>query len=77
MNNMETIPILGIQVWLIVKILACILLSMYLVFSLVVVRQVKLMTSTLQLGYEGMARFLAYAHLIFAIIVLIAALVIL
>lgn len=74
---METIPIIGIELWLVIKILACILLGMYIIFSLVVVRQVKMMTDTLQLGFEGPVRFLAYAHLIFAVTVLIAALVIL
>lgn len=50
---------------------------MYLVFALVVVRQVKMMTSTLQLGFEGPAKMLSYIHLIFAILVLISAIVIL
>lgn len=74
---MDTLPILGIQIWVIIKILSIILLGMYLIFSLVVVRQVKLMTDTLQLGFESFARFLAYAHLIFAVLVLLAAIIIL
>lgn len=71
------IPVIGIQTWLVVKIAALILLGMYLVFSWVVVRQVRLMTDTLQLGFEGPVKFLAYIHLIFAVFVFLAALIIL
>lgn len=74
---MNMLPGTLIPLWAIVKILACILLGMYGIFALVVVRQVKLMTDTLRLGFESVMRFLAYAHLIFAVIVFIAALVIL
>ena len=70
-------PIFGISVWLVVKIAVLILLGMYLVFSLVVVRQIKLMTSTLSLGFEGPITMLGYIHLAFAILVFLAALIIL
>lgn len=72
---METI--LTIQIWFIVKILTIVLLGMYILFSLVVIRQVKLMTDTLQLGLEGTMKFLAYAHLVFAVLVLLTAVIIL
>lgn len=62
-----------ITTWFLVKIASLILLGMYLVFALVVVRQIKLMTDTLQLGYEGFVRMLGYIHLIFAILVFLAA----
>lgn len=62
-----------ITTWFLVKIASLILLGMYLVFALVVVRQIKLMTDTLQLGYEGFVRMLGYVHLIFAILVFLAA----
>ena len=65
------------NIWLLVKILALILIGMYLIFSFVVVRQVKLMTDTLQLGFEGTVRLLAWAHLAFAVLVLLAAIIIL
>jgi hypothetical protein len=70
-------PILGISVWLIVKIAILILLGLYLVFALVVVRQTKLMTSTLTLGFETPIIFLGYIHLVFAILVFLSALFIL
>ncbi len=67
----------GISVWFVLKIVTILLLSMYLIFALVVVRQVKMMTSTLQLGFEGTVKSLSYIHLIFAILVLMAAIIIL
>lgn len=70
-------PIFGISVWLAVKVAALILLGMYLVFSLVIVRQIKLMTSTLSLGFEAPITMLGYIHLAFAVLVFLAALIIL
>ncbi len=70
-------PIFGISIWLVVKIAALILLSMYLIFALIVVRQTKLMTSTLTLGFEAPIILLSYIHLAFAILVFLAALIIL
>ncbi|HJY98418.1 MAG TPA: DUF5657 family protein [Patescibacteria group bacterium] len=66
-----------VDTWFLVKVLSLVLLGMYLIFALVVVKQVRLMTATLQLGFEGFVKFLALAHLIFAVIVFVAALVIL
>lgn len=65
------------NIWFLIKILSLVLIGMYLVFALVVVRQVKLMTDTLQLGFEGVVRLLAWGHLVFAVLVLLAALVVL
>lgn len=69
--------IFNLSLWHFVKIALIILLSMYFIFALIVVRQVKLMTDTLQLGYEGFISLLGYAHLIFAAFVLLAAIIIL
>lgn len=74
---METIPLIGISVWVVVKIFAIIALGIYLVFALVVVRQIQLMTETLKVGFEAPLKMMAYVHLLFAIFVLLAALVIL
>jgi len=63
--------------WVLIKVLALVLLGMYLVFAFVVTRQVKLMTSTLHLGFEVPAKTLSYFHLAFAAFVFLAALVIL
>lgn len=74
---MQTVVTQGINIWFLLKALSLVLLGMYLVFSLVVVRQVKLMTDTLQLGFEGLAKTLAYVHLAFAVLVFLSALIIL
>lgn len=63
--------------WMIIKSFALVLLGMYIIFSLVVVRQVKMMTDTLQLGFEDLAKFMTYAHLAFAILVFLFAIIIL
>jgi len=72
-----TIPLIGISVWVILKIFAVIALGLYIAFALVVVRQVQLMTTTLEVGFEGPLKFIAIMHLLFAISVLIFALIIL
>ena len=68
---------MGISVWLVAKIAALILLGMYLIFALVVVRQVQLMTDTLEVGFETEVRLLSFIHLLFAIAVLIFAIIVL
>lgn len=65
------------NIWMVVKFFTVVLLGMYMIFALVIVRQVKMMTDTLQLGFEGPAKLLSYAHLIFAAFVLLSALTIL
>jgi hypothetical protein len=70
-------PFFGISIWLVVKIAALILLGMYLVFALIIVRQIKLMTTTLVLGFEAPIIMLGYIHLAFAVLVFLAALIIL
>lgn len=74
---METIPLLGISVWLIAKIAVLILLGMYIIFALVVVRQVQLMTDTVAVGFEVPIRLFSYLHLIFAVLIFLAALIML
>lgn len=71
------IPFTTITIWFVVKIALIIILSLYLIFALVVVRQVRLMTDTLQLGFEMPVIILSYLHLIFSILVFLSALVIL
>lgn len=74
---MGTIPILGVSVWFIAKIFVLIALIIYIVFAWVIVRQVKLMTQTLEVGFEIPLRILAFAHLIFGVVVFLVALIIL
>ena len=60
-----------------VKIAVAIGFLLYIAFAVVVVRQVKLMTATLELGHERVIKILSLVHLVFAIIVFLLALVIL
>lgn len=64
-------------VWGIAKVFVLFGMTMYVVFGFVLVRQVKLMTDTLQLGFEGMIKILSYVHLLITIAVFIFALLIL
>ncbi len=70
-------PIFGISIWLVMKIAVLILLAMYLIFALIVVKQTKIMTGALTLGFEGPIIMLSYVHFAFAVLVFLAALIIL
>ncbi|MFZ5932735.1 MAG: DUF5657 family protein [Patescibacteria group bacterium] len=74
---MTEIPLIGVSVWLVAKIFALVAFLIYIVFAVVVVRQVQLMTDTLEVGFETVLRFLSFAHLAFALIVFLAALIVL
>ncbi|OGM09766.1 hypothetical protein A2W13_01130 [Candidatus Woesebacteria bacterium RBG_16_36_11] len=67
--NLDTF--LGISIWSIVKIFVMFANLIYIVFALVMVRQVKLMTDTLELGYEKIIIGFSYVNLTFAILVII------
>jgi len=69
--------ILDITIWAILKVFILIFLSLYIIFALVIVKQVQLMISTVKVGFENQLRFLSFTHLLFAIGVLIFALMIL
>ena len=56
---------------LIFKAMTLIAVGVYVVFATVVVRQVYLMTQTLRVGFETPIRMIAWAHLFFALIVLL------
>lgn len=73
----DTLPAIDISIWAVVKVFVAISLLIYLVFALVVVRQVQMMTETLRAGFEPTVKLIALAHLVFAITVFILALVIL
>jgi hypothetical protein len=76
MNNFQSF-FLNFQVWGIAKFFMLFAIVIYIVFALVVVKQVKLMTNALELGYESILKLMAYLHLAFSILVFIFALIIL
>jgi hypothetical protein len=73
----DTIPVLGVPVWPVVKVMFLVALAVYLLFAIVVVRQVQLMTDTLEVGFETPVRLIAIIHLGVAVGVFVLALVIL
>lgn len=64
---MEMINDLGPAVLDGAKVLIMISMGIYAVFAFVVVRQVDLMTKTLQLGLESTIKVIAYLHFLFAV----------
>ena len=69
--------IIGMQIWVIVKVLFLAAIGVYTLFSAVIVRQVQLMTDTLEVGFEAPVRIIAVLHFLVSIGVFILALSIL
>lgn len=72
---MNLIPILnlllGIEVWQIAKALILFSVFLYLVFALVIIRQVSLMLDTLEVELEGLIKFIAWLHLLLVVVVFV------
>ncbi|KKU12174.1 MAG: hypothetical protein UX19_C0005G0006 [Candidatus Woesebacteria bacterium GW2011_GWA1_45_8] len=68
---------LGITIWPVVKFFVIIALAIYAIFAGVVLKQIKMMTDTIEVGFEAPVRFIGLAHFLFAVAVLIFALIIL
>lgn len=72
------IPIVGgITIWFVAKIFVIIALAIYVVFAGVVLKQIKMMTDTIEVGFEAPIIFIGLAHFLFAVGVLVFALIIL
>lgn len=71
------IPVLGISVWLIAKAFILFALAIYIVFALVVIRQIGLMIKTVEVGFTLPIRLIGWSHLLFTIGIFILALIIL
>lgn len=67
----------GQPLWVVFKSLALIGLVIYIIFALVVIRQVNKMTDTLAVGFEAEVRFVAIVHFILALATFIVAFAIL
>ena len=65
------------SVWTVLKLLILFALVIYLVFAVVVIRQVKLMTNTFKTGYETWLRIISWLHLILVIGIFLGGLVLL
>ena len=69
--------IFGITIWLVPKVFVLLALVMYIVFSLVVIRQIKLMLETVDMGLNLLIRFIGWGHFLFAVGIFVIALTIL
>ncbi|MEJ2441782.1 MAG: hypothetical protein P8Y06_02590, partial [Patescibacteria group bacterium] len=67
--------IIGVSVWLIIKVLVLLGLAIYAIFALVVLRQIQLMTDTLEVGFETPVRLLGVVHLAFSLLIFVLALI--
>jgi len=65
------------SVWLLLKVPVLLVFLLYMVFALVVVKQVNKMTETLEVGFEKEIKFIAYFHFLLALVTFVVALVIL
>jgi len=74
---MGSSPVFGISIWLIAKAFVLLALFMYIVFSLVVIRQIRLMLETVDMGLNLPIRFIGWAHFLFAVGIFVIALTIL
>ncbi len=53
--------------WTVVKGFLLVSVFIYIIFAFMVIRQVKLMTDTLEVGYETPLKIFSYVHFIFAV----------
>jgi len=76
MDNLTSF-FLQLSVWGIIKVAVIFALLLYLVFAGVVVRQVFLMTKVVSGGIDFFVKVMAWLHLIFAVAVIVLAIIIL
>ena len=74
---MDDLEIIGSSFALGAKIGIIIFLIVYIIFSFAVSKQVKIMTDTLEVGFETQIKAVALIHLILSVVVLLIAIVIL
>jgi hypothetical protein len=77
MNDNWLDIILNISVWSVAKVLMLIALVIYLIFAVVVIRQVSVMTKVVSGRLNIPLRLISWAHLIFTLLVIILSIVIL
>ena len=68
---------INFDIWIIAKIMIMFALLLYLVFSYVIIRQTKIMTETLELGFEKVIKLISFIHFVLAIGTFFLALIIL
>jgi hypothetical protein len=71
------IPIIDISTWEIVKWFVVFAELIYLVFAFVIVKQVKVMLETLEIGFARPVKYVSYLHFLFALGIIILSVLIL
>lgn len=74
---METLSQFGPSILLVFKLAILLFLIIYIIFAGIVVKQVRIMTETLQVGMEQTIRMLSVVHFIISLIVFVLAVFIL
>jgi hypothetical protein len=67
----------GVNPLIFLKIAIIIFMVLYCVFGIVLIRQVKLMTETLEVGFEKIVTYASYLHMVASVLTLAAAIVLL
>lgn len=76
-ENMENLLGLELSIFFFIKTAIILFLLLYIVFAGVVIRQVRVMTETLQVGFEKPIKALAFFHFLFSLLVLVLAVLVL
>lgn len=74
---MSDLELIGSSMALLAKIGIIIFLIVYIVFSFTVRKQVKIMTDTLEVGFESQIKAIALFHVIVSVVVLVIAIIVL
>jgi hypothetical protein len=69
--------VFNVSIWTVAKWLVEIALLVYLVFAIIVVRQVYMMTEAVKEKFNWIIKIISWIHLLFAILVILISLVIL
>ena len=72
---MGSSQIFGISIWLVAKAFVLLALAMYIVFSLVVIRQIRLMLETVDMGLNLPIRLIGWGYFLFAVGIFVIALI--
>lgn len=71
------VPLIGLSILPIIKVFVLIASGIYIIFSLVIIKQVQLMTDTIEVGFEIPLRIIAIGHFVFAALVFLLAITLL
>lgn len=74
---MDIIADIEFTVLIFIKIATLLFLIFYLIFAGVVIKQTKIMTETIQVGFENPIKALSFIHFIFALFILFLVVIVL